>query len=417
MSAVPNRSSLERAEDVIRGADERYRTLVERLPLIIYVDLLDRRSTNLYTSPQSQQILGYTPEDWLADPDLFVRILHPDDRERVLAEMEEIRAERHDLITEYRLIAKNGSVVWIRDGGTVIPDDRGNPTYIQGYLMDITKEKEAEEHRARLEEQLRQSAKMEAVGRLAGGIAHDFNNLLTAIQGYSELALSRFNPDDQQRQDIEEIRRAADRAASLTRQLLAFGRRQMLQPKVLALNHVVADMESMLQRLIGEDVELITKLDSDLGTVRADPGQIEQVLLNLAVNARDAMPEGGRLLVETWNASIAAGTTRERVTILPGAYVVLAVTDTGHGMTDDVRERIFEPFFSTKEAGRGTGLGLATVYGIVKQSGGYIWVESQPGQGTSFRIYLPLDGGQIEQEEADDDSGADQLGAETVLLV
>jgi len=417
VSAVPNRSSLERAEDVIRGADERYRTLVERLPLIIYVDLLDRRSTNLYTSPQSQQILGYTPEDWLADPDLFVRILHPDDRERVLAEMEEIRAERHDLITEYRLIAKNGSVVWIRDGGTVIPDDRGNPTYIQGYLMDITKEKEAEEHRARLEEQLRQSAKMEAVGRLAGGIAHDFNNLLTAIQGYSELALSRFNPDDQQRQDIEEIRRAADRAASLTRQLLAFGRRQMLQPKVLALNHVVADMESMLQRLIGEDVELITKLDSDLGTVRADPGQIEQVLLNLAVNARDAMPEGGRLLVETWNASIAAGTTRERVTILPGAYVVLAVTDTGHGMTDDVRERIFEPFFSTKEAGRGTGLGLATVYGIVKQSGGYIWVESQPGQGTSFRIYLPLDGGQIEQEEADDDSGADQLGAETVLLV
>jgi two-component system cell cycle sensor histidine kinase/response regulator CckA len=417
VTAVPDRGSLERAEDVIRSADERYRTLVERLPLIIYVDLLDDHATNLYTSPQSEQILGYTPDDWLAEPDLFTRILHPEDRDRVLSELDEIRRTGEDLITEYRLIARDGRVVWVRDGGTVIPDEQGRPVYLQGYLMDITRQKEAEEHRARLEEQLRQSAKMEAVGRLAGGIAHDFNNLLTAIQGYSELALSRFSADDRQRQDIEEIRRAADRAASLTRQLLAFGRRQMLQPKVLDLNHVVADMESMLQRLIGEDIELATELDSELGTVRADPGQIEQVLLNLAVNARDAMPQGGRLLVQTWNASIAAGTTRERVTIQPGHYVVLAVTDTGHGMTEDVRERIFEPFFSTKEAGRGTGLGLATVYGIVKQSGGYIWVESEPGQGTSFRIYLPLDGGAVEREESDDRSIHDRPGAGTVLLV
>jgi CheY-like chemotaxis protein len=191
----------------------------------------------------------------------------------------------------------------------------------------------------------------------------------------------------------------------------------MLQPKVLDLNHVVADMESMLQRLIGEDVELVTSLDPVLGTVKADPGQIEQVLLNLAVNARDAMPYGGRLLVETRNAEIPVGTMRERVAIAPGQYVVLAVSDNGYGMTADVRERIFEPFFSTKEAGRGTGLGLATVYGIVKQSGGYIWVESEPGKGTTFRMYLPFDGGEIEAEEGEAPAPAQPHGAETVLLV
>jgi PAS domain S-box-containing protein len=406
-----------RADEEIRRAEERYRTLVEQLPLIIYVDRLDELSSNVYTSPQTTRILGYTPEDWLANPRLFVEILHPDDRDRVLAETADVRRSGRDMMTEYRVIARDGRVVWLRDGGTVILDEHGEPALIQGYLLDITEQKLGEEERSRLEEQLQQSAKMEAVGRLAGGIAHDFNNLLTAIQGYSELALGRLETDDPQRRDIEEIRRAAERAASLTRQLLAFGRRQMLQPKVIDLNAVVADMESMLRRLIGEDVELSTDLEPNLGSVRADPGQIEQVLMNLAVNARDAMPGGGCLTISTRNGEVAVGTTRERVVIKPGPYVVLSVADTGHGMSTEVRERIFEPFFTTKEAGRGTGLGLATVYGIVKQSGGYIWVDSAPGAGSAFHIYLPLDGAECDEAEKPHERHEAPAGAETILLV
>jgi PAS domain S-box-containing protein len=404
-----------RAEDELRRQEERYRTLVEQLPLVIYVDRLDEVSSNVYTSPQVASILGYDSAEWQDNPNLFVELLHPDDRERVLAEHARVRDGGQRLETEYRLVARDGRAVWFRDGGIVLRGESGEPRYLQGYLLDITKEKDSAEERARLEEQLRQSQRMEAVGRLAGGIAHDFNNLLTAIQGYGDLALARLAEEDDLRHELDEIRRAADRAAQLTRQLLAFGRRQMLQPVVLDLNAIVSDMESMLRRLIGEDVELVTVLEPTLGTVRADPSQLQQVLMNLVVNARDAMPRGGRLTVETWNAEITHGAMRERVALQPGDYAILSVSDTGSGMAPDVRERIFEPFFTTKEAGDGSGLGLATVYGIVKQSGGYIWVDSAPGAGTSFRIYLPMDGGAVEVpvERAEP---APSRGDETVLL-
>jgi len=268
------------------------------------------------------------------------------------------------------------------------------------------------------EAQLRQAQKMEAVGRLAGGMAHDFNNLLTVIRGYSELLLGRMAPTDDKRKDVEEVKKAADRASGLTRQLLAFSRRQFVAAKVLDLNALVANMDGMLRRLIGEDIiELNTELDSTAGAIKADPGQVEQVIMNLVVNARDAMPNGGRLTVETRNVTIEDEVRLDAVGVAPGSYVLLAVRDNGHGMDAETRSHLFEPFFTTKEKGKGTGLGLSTVYGIVKQSGGSITVESAPGRGTTFRIYFP----RVEQEALGLTGAGDVVGQvrgrETILLV
>jgi PAS domain S-box-containing protein len=268
------------------------------------------------------------------------------------------------------------------------------------------------------EAQLRQAQKMEAVGRLAGGMAHDFNNLLTVIRGYSELLLGRLGPTDDMRKDMEEVKKAADRASGLTRQLLAFSRRQFIAAKVLDLNALVSNMDGMLRRLIGEDiVELSGELDSSLGAIKADPGQIEQVIMNLVVNARDAMPKGGRLTIETRNVTIGEEVRLDAVGVAPGSYVLLTVRDNGHGMDAETRSHLFEPFFTTKEKGKGTGLGLSTVYGIVKQSGGSIIVESTPGRGTTFRIYFP----RVEQEIPGPTGAADTIdpvrGRETILLI
>jgi CheY-like chemotaxis protein len=258
---------------------------------------------------------------------------------------------------------------------------------------------------------------MEAVGRLAGGVAHDFNNLLTVIQGHSELLLARLPADDPTRKEIDQIRKAGERAAGLTRQLLAFSRRQVLQARVLDLNEVAVDMEKMMHRLIGEDIELITRLGPEMPHVKADPGQLEQVIMNLAVNARDAMPDGGRLILETADTLLDEGFCRDHPPTRPGRYVMLALTDTGTGMTPETRAHLFEPFFTTKEKGKGTGLGLATVYGIVKQSGGYIWAESEPGKGSTFRIYLPPVDAPARSHEPRGGAPATIEGSETILLV
>ena len=273
-----------------------------------------------------------------------------------------------------------------------------------------------QEHK-KLEERLRQAHKMEAVGRLAGGVAHDFNNLLTVIRGNSDLLKDREGADAFHQKCVDQIQKAAGRAVSMTRQLLAFSRMQVLQPRLMDLNTAVSEMGKLLPRLIGEDIEYTFNADPQLATVKADPGQIEQVILNLAVNARDAMPRGGRLSVKTANVSIDEAEASKRPPMTSGEYVLLSVTDTGHGMDEGTKAHIFEPFFTTKDVGKGTGLGLATVYGVVKQSGGYIWVESCPGAGTTFEIYLPRVTGKVASAELEEPPSAIRGGNETVLVV
>src|SRR5436309_3481812 len=303
---------------------------------------------------------------------------------------------RHLATGEARVLGRRVELTGMRRDGTEFPVEVAitrvpgkGPVMFTGFMRDLSEWRQAEEALRRSEEQLRMSQKMEAVGRLAGGVAHDFNNLLTVIQGHGELLLARLPPDDPNRHEIDQIRKASERAAALTRQLLAFSRRQVLQPRVLDVNAVVEDMDKMLRRLIGEDVELVMRLDPGIAHVRADPGQIEQVIMNLAVNARDAMPDGGRLIVETAGVDLDETFCRNHAPAEPGPYVMLRLSDTGTGMDAQTRSHLFEPFFTTKEKGKGTGLGLATVYGIVKQSGGCIWAESERRPGAPFPIHLP----------------------------
>jgi signal transduction histidine kinase/FixJ family two-component response regulator len=307
-------------------------------------------------------------------------------------------------------LCKDRNPITVRLSGRTIRDEH-NTTFFELFAEDVT------EHVA-LEQQFRQAQKMEAIGRLAGGIAHDFNNLLMVISGYCEFLLERIGPDPAVRGPAQEIANAANRATALTRQLLAFSRKQMLTPKVLDLNAVVTENFKMLTRLIGEDIELVMVPGSDLGATKADPGQIEQVIMNLAVNARDAMPRGGKLTIETANVSLDESYARLHPPAEPGEYVLLAISDTGMGMDPDTQTRIFDPFFSTKGS-KGTGLGLSMVYGIVKQSEGYIWVYSEPGKGTSFKIYLPRVSatGEAVALQPAATNGEVQQGRETVLLV
>jgi two-component system, cell cycle sensor histidine kinase and response regulator CckA len=366
-----------RLYEELEAAEERYRRFFEDDLTGDFISTPDGRL--LDCNAAYVRIFGFASiEEALATP---TQSVYPSEeiREALLARL---RAERTLEAVEIELRRRDGKPVHVIENLIGSFDEHGELVQFKGYLFDITERKH-------LEQQFLQSQKMEVVGKLAGGIAHDFNNLLTVIRGNTALLLQEAPPGTDWRADLQEIDRAASRAGELTHQLLAFSRRQVLLPKVVDLNAVVTEMDKMLRRLIGEDIELITILDPDLDRVRVDPGQIQQVIMNLAVNARDAMPTGGTLVIETENGRLTEVDAERYDYVEPGAYVVLTVRDTGHGMSKELQARIFEPFFTTKEVGQGTGLGLSTVYGIVKQSGGYIWVQSEEGRGTLFQVYLP----------------------------
>ncbi len=393
---------------IVRDVSERKRTQEERERFFaLGADLLVIASFDghfKWASPAWQRALGWSLEEIISHPWLY--FVHPEDQEKTIKEAEKLFQGVETVSFENRYRHKNGSYRWISWNARPYREEQ----LLYCAASDVTERKE-------LEEQLRQSQKLESIGLLAGGVAHDFNNLLTVIMGYSSIGLSRIAPDDPLRRNLEEINQAAERASSLTRQLLAFSRKQILQPKVLDLTSTVSNMDKMLRRLIGEDIQLVTVLDPKLQRVKVDPGQVEQILMNLAVNARDAMPKGGKLTVETKNVVLDSAYSRRHGNVIPGPYVMLALSDTGAGMDSQTQARIFEPFFTTKGPGKGTGLGLAMVYGIVKQSGGNIWVYSEPGHGTTFKIYLPT----VEDEaEAIHESSLmfeRKKGTETILLV
>lgn len=518
----------------LSGSEIDYRALLEQAPGVTYITALDETGSRVYISPQIEKMLGFPTSEWLTDPQLWFRQIYPDDRKRVLADFYKSHNIGKPFRSEYRLIARDGRVVWVRDEGAVVTDESGHPSFIRGFMFDISellKAKEAiqkseakyqtifegmavgialinadarilETNQAlqkmlgyrgeelydkvlnelihpedvnqvldlhkklmsgekdyyqierryirkdreivwgrlsaslsyglrkgytihmieditgwkQLEMQFLQSQKMETVGRLAGGIAHDLNNLFTILSGYSQLSLLEIDGDHPLKGNLKEIKRTVDRAAELTRQLLAISRRQVMDMKVLNLNLLLKGLKNMLGRIIGEDIELIFRLAEGLGEVKTDSGQIEQAILNLVVNARDAMPNGGKLIIETRTIELDETYARSHFEVIPGCYVLLSVTDTGCGMSPDVKEKIFDPFFTTKGKGKGTGLGLSTVYGIVKQSKGYVWVYSELNQGTTFKIYLPC-----VEEEADDlscheETGEFPQGDEFILL-
>ena len=358
---------------LLRESEERFRTMFAAAPTAIM--LFDRGGTILAANRSAEALFGYSEQELLGK--LPTSFRHPDDVEagdEAFGEL--VRGERDSYRREASFVTKSGSTVVAHLATALVRDADGKPGYLIGMAEDVTEQRQ-------LEEQLRQSQKLEAIGRLAGGVAHDFNNVLTAIGGYTTLALEHAESGSALHGDLEEIRKATDRATMLTRQLLAFGRKQVLMPELLDLNGVVLELESMLRPLIGEDVALTTQLEPELGPIEADPGQLHQVVMNLVVNARDAMRDGGAITIETANLDAA-----ENDAIEPGRYVTLTVRDTGEGIDEQTLRQIFEPFFTTKEAGKGTGLGLATVYGIVKQSGGYVAVDSELGVGSAFTIYL-----------------------------
>lgn len=375
--------ALERARQrqALQQHERLLREIIDANPNLIFVKdwegrfvLVNQASADVYGTTVKQMV-GKTDADFNPHAEEVAHFLR-DDREVMLSGRPKLISEEpvtNPITRQTRWFQTIKVPLRMRDDGS---------STLLGVATEITERKH-------LEEQLMQSQKMEAVGQLAGGVAHDFNNILTAIVGYTDLLASELGGNTRQLEDLEEIRKAARRAAALTRQLLAFSRKQVLEPRILDMNDVILNLDKMLRSLISENIDLRTSLAQDLDAARADPNQLEQVIMNLAINARDAMPEGGTLTIETANATLDPEYATQHVSVIPGDYVMLAVTDTGCGMDEQTKARIFEPFFTTKPAGRGTGLGLSTVYGIVKQSGGNIWLYTEPGRGTTFKIYLP----------------------------
>jgi len=405
---IVNRDVTERkrAAEALRRSEASFRSVVEDAPYGIYRASLSGEL--VLVNPALQKILGYASQTELLQANLGTQIYrNPLDHQKV-NELLLRQQSFNDVEVEWK--RKDGTPITVRCSGWPIKDESGRVAFLELFAEDVT------ERRA-LERQLRMAQKMEAVGRLSGGIAHDFNNLLGVIIGYSQVLKRSLKPEHPLYEHAEEIEKASQRAVSLTRQLLAFSRQQVLEPVVLNMNALVSDMEKMLPRLIGEDVALTLTLDPALGQVKADPGQVEQVIMNLAVNARDAMPDGGKLTIQTANVDLDTAYTHQHPGSRVGSYVMLRVTDTGTGIDPEIQAQIFEPFFTTKERDKGTGLGLATVYGVVKQSGGYIAVDSEKGKGASFSVYLLRVENAVTAPDLSNDAPVSVRGSETILLV
>jgi len=399
----------------LKQSEERFQAVTRATSDVVWD--WDLTTDLLYWNENFTKHFGYGKEECEKDISSWYSRIHPEDSDRVVSDIKKtVKSGGQYWSDEYRFRKSDGSYAYVLDRGYVIHDEKGSPVRMVGAMLDLTQLKS-------LESQLLQAQRMEAVGLLAGGIAHDFNNLLTAILGYSELLLNSHKKDDPRYGEINEIKNAAERASSLTQQLLAFGRKQILQLKVIDLNSVVNDIYKMIRRLIGEHIEPELKTEPDLWKIKADPVQIEQVIMNLAVNSHDAMPKGGKFIIRTENVNIDKFYSCQNKGLMPGNYVLLSVEDTGTGMSKEVQNRIFEPFYTTKEKGKGTGLGLSTAYGIVKQTGGNIFVYSEVGRGTVFKIYFPSVSphaeGNLRTEERERYESGPGLpeGSETILLV
>ncbi len=404
------------AEASLRDSEERLRLAMETAHMAawdwnVMADIMTHSQT-------CGPLFGFPAGTQFGNLKTFMNMIHADDREQIREGIALSLETGAAFFREYRTVWPDGTVHWLCSRGhTIHRDEGGKPDRMIGTLTDITERKQAELTLKSTEDQLRQAQKMEAVGQLAGGVAHDFNNLLTVITGYTDLLVSNLPAGAPMLTDLQEIRNAAERAAWLTRQLLAFSRRQVLAPQVLDLNVLIGNFDKMLRRLVGEDILAKTELVPSLARIKADPGQIEQILMNLAVNSRDAMPTGGGLTIKTDNVLLDESYPGKAEAVPPGRYVLLAVSDTGCGIDSETQKRVFEPFFTTKEPGKGTGLGLSTVYGIVKQSNGFIWLYSEPGQGTTFKIYFPAVDDDLQTASTMARTVEQWMGVETILLV
>ena len=408
-------TSRKRTEEALRASERQLTETVTATHTGYYE--IDIESGKAIWSDETYRIFGIDAGDKPPTIQTYSKLVHEEDRSKVYDIYSECIKENKTFDLTYRILTVQGETRFVHSIGKVKSDSDGRAIKLIGTFQDVTEQKRAEESLRASEDQLRQAQKLESIGRLAGGLAHDFNNLLTTIIGYSELISMEEDLNDTTKEGVQEIKNSAERAAALTQQLLAFSRKQVLKPHVIDLNLLITKLGSMLKRLVSEDINLTTELGSNLGNIKADPGQVEQVIMNLVVNARDAMPEGGAITIETLGVNLDESYHQQHPEVIPGDYVLLAVSDTGHGMDEETQSQVFEPFFTTKEVGKGTGLGLSTVYGIVKQSGGFIWVYSKLEQGTTFKIYLPQITGTKKQHESRPQKKDPMGGTETILLV